>query len=139
MRITSRIDVRSAAYAENRTTMLAALDEMNALTAQVVRGGGSGDAEKDARSVAKFTVAVTPGTVASAPSIRPAQVTSFPLVRGRRVSWSLVNEFVASAVDGLFQGGNVNVCFALNVQSRLTVCHEIDADSSNPRDERCCS
>ena len=42
MRITSRVDVRSTAYADNRAAMLDALDEIGALTAQVVRGGGSG-------------------------------------------------------------------------------------------------
>ena len=53
-RIASRVDVRSTAYAENRAAMLAALTEIDTLTAQVVRGGGSGDAVKDARSVAKL-------------------------------------------------------------------------------------
>ncbi|MFN8169279.1 MAG: carboxyl transferase domain-containing protein [Candidatus Nanopelagicales bacterium] len=53
-RIASRVDVRSTAYAENRAAMLAALEEIDGLTAQVVRGGGSGDAAKDARSVAKL-------------------------------------------------------------------------------------
>jgi acetyl-CoA carboxylase carboxyltransferase component len=53
-RIASRVDVRSTAYAENRSAMLDALAEIDALTAQVVRGGGSGDPAKDARSVAKL-------------------------------------------------------------------------------------
>jgi acetyl-CoA carboxylase carboxyltransferase component len=53
-RIASRVDVRSTAYAENRAAMLEALAEIDTLTAQVVRGGGSGDAAKDARSVAKL-------------------------------------------------------------------------------------
>ena len=42
-RIASRVDVRSTAYADNRAAMLDALAEIDALTAQVVRGGGSGD------------------------------------------------------------------------------------------------
>ena len=53
-RIATRVDVRSTAYAENRAAMLDALAEIDGLTAQVVRGGGSGDAAKDARSVAKL-------------------------------------------------------------------------------------
>ena len=53
-RIASRVDVRSTAYADNRAAMLDALAEIDALTAQVVRGGGSGDPAKDARSVAKL-------------------------------------------------------------------------------------
>ena len=53
-RIASRVDVRSTAYADNRTAMLDALAEIDTLTAQVVRGGGSGDPAKDARSVAKL-------------------------------------------------------------------------------------
>lgn len=53
-RIASRVDVRSSAYADNRAAMLAALEEIDGLTAQVVRGGGSGDPAKDARSVAKL-------------------------------------------------------------------------------------
>ena len=53
-RIASRVDVRSTAYADNRAAMLGALAEIDSLTAQVVRGGGSGDPAKDARSVAKL-------------------------------------------------------------------------------------
>jgi acetyl-CoA carboxylase carboxyltransferase component len=53
-RIATRVDLRSTAYAENRAAMLDALAEIDGLTAQVVRGGGSGDAAKDARSVAKL-------------------------------------------------------------------------------------
>ncbi len=54
MRIASRVDVRAAAYADNRAAMLAALAEIDQLAARVVRGGGSGDADKDARAVAKL-------------------------------------------------------------------------------------
>ncbi len=53
-RIVSRADLRSPAYAENRAAMLGALDELEGLASSVVRGGGSGDVAKDARSVAKL-------------------------------------------------------------------------------------
>ena len=53
-RIASRVDLRAAAYAENRAAMLDALAEIDDLQARVVRGGGSGDADKDARAVAKL-------------------------------------------------------------------------------------
>ena len=52
--ILSRLDVRGRAYAENRASALAALGEIDGLTDQVVRGGGSGDAAKAAASVAKL-------------------------------------------------------------------------------------
>jgi acetyl-CoA carboxylase carboxyltransferase component len=53
-RIVSRLDVRGSAYAENRAASLDALAEIDELTARVVRGGGSGDADKDATSVARL-------------------------------------------------------------------------------------
>ena len=53
-RIASRVDLRSPAYADNRAAMLEALGEIDALTAQVVRGGGTSDDAKAAKSVAKL-------------------------------------------------------------------------------------
>jgi acetyl-CoA carboxylase carboxyltransferase component len=53
-RIASRVDVRAAAYADNRAAMLEMLAEIDGLHARVVAGGGSGDPAKDARSVAKL-------------------------------------------------------------------------------------
>jgi acetyl-CoA carboxylase carboxyltransferase component len=54
VRIASRVDLRSTAYADNRAAMLEALSEIDALTAQVVRGGGTSDDAKAAKSVAKL-------------------------------------------------------------------------------------
>ena len=51
-RFASRVDVRSPAYADNRAAMLEALGEIESLTAQVVRGGGTADDAKAARAVA---------------------------------------------------------------------------------------
>ena len=53
-RIVSRVDPRSPAYADNRAAMLEALGEIDTLTAQVVRGGGTSDDGKAAKSVAKL-------------------------------------------------------------------------------------
>ncbi len=53
-RIASRVDVRATSYGENRAAMLDALAEIDALHARVVRGGGSGDAAKDAAAVARL-------------------------------------------------------------------------------------
>jgi acetyl-CoA carboxylase carboxyltransferase component len=55
-RIASRVDVRSPAYADNRAAMLAALEQVDALQARVVRGGNAvsaEDTEKAARTVAR--------------------------------------------------------------------------------------
>lgn len=49
----SRVDTRSETYAANREAMLAALEEIAGLQDRVVAGGGSGNPEKDARSVAR--------------------------------------------------------------------------------------
>ncbi|MEZ5118194.1 MAG: carboxyl transferase domain-containing protein [Candidatus Nanopelagicales bacterium] len=49
----SRVDTRSEAYADNRAAMLAALAEVRELQERVVAGGGSTDAEKNARTVAR--------------------------------------------------------------------------------------
>ena len=53
-RIASRADVRGSAYADNRAAMLEALAEIDRLTAQVVRGGGTSDDAKAAKAVAKL-------------------------------------------------------------------------------------
>jgi acetyl-CoA carboxylase carboxyltransferase component len=53
-RIASRVDVRGSAYADNRAAMLEALAEIDRLTAQVVRGGGTSDDAKAAKAVAKL-------------------------------------------------------------------------------------
>ena len=52
--IASRVDLRSSSYADNRAAMLEAISEIDSLTAQVVRGGGSSDDGKAATSVAKL-------------------------------------------------------------------------------------
>ena len=49
----SRVDTRSETYAENRAAMLDALAEVDRLKRQVVAGGGSGDPDKSARTVAR--------------------------------------------------------------------------------------
>ncbi|MHB1212951.1 MAG: acyl-CoA carboxylase subunit beta [Candidatus Nanopelagicales bacterium] len=49
----SRIDTRSEAFLANRAALLDALAEIDRLHAEVTRGGGSGDADKDARTVAR--------------------------------------------------------------------------------------
>ena len=54
-RISSRVDTRSSTYADNRAAMLEALAEIDELQARVVRGGGSGDAAKDAASGGRTT------------------------------------------------------------------------------------
>ncbi len=51
--IRSRVDTGDQVFAGNREAMLAALAEVDQLQAQVVAGGGSPDAEKNARSVAR--------------------------------------------------------------------------------------
>ena len=48
----SRVDTGDQVFAANREAMLTALAEIDRLQAQVVAGGGSADAEKNARSVA---------------------------------------------------------------------------------------
>ena len=50
----TRVDRRSEAFEANRTAMLAALTEIDALQARVVAGGGSDDAEKNTRTVARL-------------------------------------------------------------------------------------
>lgn len=52
--IRSAIDPRDASFIANEDAMLAALDEIDALLAQVVGGGGSDDAAKNAKSVARL-------------------------------------------------------------------------------------
>ena len=54
MRIRSVIDTNSEEFAENRRAMLAAVGELQRLQEQVVGGGGSADAAKNARSVARL-------------------------------------------------------------------------------------
>ncbi len=51
--IRSRIDGGDPVFAANRAAMLAAIDEVDALQAKVVAGGGSPDPDKNARSVAR--------------------------------------------------------------------------------------
>jgi len=50
----TRVDPRSADFAANAEAMRAALDEIDDLLARVTGGGGSDDAEKNARSVARL-------------------------------------------------------------------------------------
>ncbi len=50
----TRVDPRSADFAANAEAMRAALDEIDGLLARVTGGGGSDDAEKNARSVARL-------------------------------------------------------------------------------------
>lgn len=50
----TRVDPRSADFAANADAMRAALDEIDDLLARVTGGGGSDDAEKNARSVARL-------------------------------------------------------------------------------------
>ena len=49
----SHVDPRSAEFAANRTALLAAIDEISGLYAQVVSGGGTADPDKNARAVAR--------------------------------------------------------------------------------------
>ncbi len=49
----SHVDTRSEAYAANRAALLDALGDIDRLYGEVTRGGGSGDAEKDSRTVAR--------------------------------------------------------------------------------------
>ena len=49
----SRVDPRSEQYVANREALLAALAEIDGLYAQVTSGGGTADAEKNARTVAR--------------------------------------------------------------------------------------
>ena len=49
----SRVDPRSEQYAANREALLAALAEIDGLYGQVTSGGGTADAEKNARTVAR--------------------------------------------------------------------------------------
>ena len=49
----TRVDTRSEQYAANRAAILAALADIDALYGQVTAGGGTADAEKNARTVAR--------------------------------------------------------------------------------------
>ena len=49
----TRVETSDPVFANNREAMLAALAEVDRLQAQVVAGGGSADADKNARSVAR--------------------------------------------------------------------------------------
>ncbi|MCU0279418.1 MAG: acyl-CoA carboxylase subunit beta, partial [Candidatus Nanopelagicales bacterium] len=49
----SVIDTGSEQFVANRAAMLAALDEIGAMQARVAAGGGSGDDEKNARTIAR--------------------------------------------------------------------------------------
>jgi acyl-CoA carboxylase subunit beta len=49
----TRVDTRSEQFAANRAALLAAVAEIDALYAQVTAGGGTADAEKNARTVAR--------------------------------------------------------------------------------------
>jgi acetyl-CoA carboxylase carboxyltransferase component len=49
----TRVDPRSEAFLANRAALLDALAELDRLNEQVTRGGGSGNPEKDARTVAR--------------------------------------------------------------------------------------
>ena len=49
----SHVDTRSEAFASNRAALLDALAELDRLNGEVTRGGGSGNPEKDARTVAR--------------------------------------------------------------------------------------
>ena len=53
LRLRSTVDPRSETFVRNRAALLDALAEIDRLLAGVVSGGGSGDADKDARTVAR--------------------------------------------------------------------------------------